>query len=102
MQTVVNPVQVVSDFLKSPDGQTTMRILAEQDRCVVLGCVDGVSIMLERDGFKAVRGNGSKEQATAYDAYDCFAEGKTCAVTIDGATAGFRNFVMCRMCLIPA
>lgn len=78
MQTVVNPVQVVSDFLKSPDGEAMRAALAETGRVVEIGVVnkdttDSALIVFGGDGFRA-RTNDRERPAHAYDVFDAVME----------------------------
>lgn len=74
-----------------------MTVLAETGRQIEIGVVDGMTIALEKDGFKVVRKNGDKERATAYDVFDCFMAGRAEPLTTEDAIMSFRSFVIHRM-----
>lgn len=53
-----------------------MASIGETDRHVEIGAVDGVLIVLGKQGFKA-RGDGREEPAIAYDVFDAVMAGQS-------------------------
>jgi hypothetical protein len=89
----VNPVQIISDFLKSGLGMDMMQRLAAINRTIELGAINEISFFLGRDGFRARNKNGCEEAATAYDIYDVSVT-QSSAETVEGdAETSFACFI---------
>ena len=89
----VNPVQIISDFLKSEVGIGMMQRLAAINRTIELGAINEISFFLGGDGFRARDKNGCEEAATAYDIYDVSVT-QSSAETVEGdAATSFARFI---------
>ena len=90
----VNPVQIISDFLKSGFGTSMMQKLAAINRTIELGAINEISFSLGGDGFRARNKNGREEAAIAYDIYDVSVTQSSAETVVEGdAETSFSRFI---------